>query len=145
MSRLVIVSNRLPALGKGVAAGGLAVALEAALKDGGGLWLGWSGKTADEPAPQPRIQHEGEVTYAALDLTAREVAGYYEGISNSVLWPLCHYRVDRLEYTRPDMECYLAVNGRFADALVAMLRPDDLIWVHDYHLIPLARRCANAA
>ncbi|HWL57036.1 MAG TPA: trehalose-6-phosphate synthase [Paracoccus sp. (in: a-proteobacteria)] len=137
MSRLVVVSNRLPALGKGVAAGGLAVALEAALKDKDGLWLGWSGKTSEEPGP-PRLQVEGKVTYAALDLTPQDIAGYYEGISNSVLWPLCHYRPDLLEYTRADMDCYMAVNGKFADELVSMLRPDDLIWVHDYHLIPLA-------
>ncbi|WP_134679083.1 alpha,alpha-trehalose-phosphate synthase (UDP-forming) [Paracoccus ravus] len=137
MSRLIVVSNRLPALGKGVAAGGLAVALEAALKDKGGLWLGWSGKTAEEPGP-PDVQEEGAVRYAALDLTAADVAGYYEGISNSVLWPLCHYRADLLEFNRADMESYLSVNRKFAEALVPMLRPDDLIWVHDYHLIPLA-------
>ncbi|MFH5776460.1 trehalose-6-phosphate synthase [Paracoccus sp. NGMCC 1.201697] len=137
MSRLVVVSNRLPALGKGVAAGGLAVALEAALKDEDGLWLGWSGKTNDEAAA-PRLQVEGRVTYAALDLTQEDIAGYYEGISNSVLWPLCHYRADLLEYSRGDMDRYLAVNDKFADALLPMLRPDDLIWVHDYHLIPLA-------
>lgn len=138
MSRLVIVSNRLPALGKGVAAGGLAVALAAALKADGGLWLGWSGKTDDAPSPTPRIQQEGNIAYAALDLTPQDLAGYYDGISNSVLWPLCHYRADLLEYTRPAMDCYLAVNGRFADALVDLIQPDDLIWVHDYHLIPLA-------
>ncbi|MBD9527409.1 trehalose-6-phosphate synthase [Paracoccus sp. PAR01] len=137
MSRLIVVSNRLPALGKGVAAGGLAVALDAALKDKGGLWLGWSGKTSDAPGPA-QVHTEGAVTYAALDLTAKDVSGYYDGISNSVLWPLCHYRADLLEYNRADMDRYMAVNGKFADALVPMLRPDDLVWVHDYHLIPLA-------
>lgn len=139
MSRLVVVSNRLPALGKGVAAGGLAVALEAALQDDGGLWLGWSGKTAPEPAEAPVLHTEGPVTYAAIDLTPDEVAGYYEGMANSVLWPLCHYRADLMEYSRAAMERYLAVNDRFARALAAMIRPDDLIWVHDYHLIPLAQ------
>lgn len=138
MSRLIIVSNRLPALGKGVAAGGLAVALEGALKAEGGLWLGWSGKTDDAPSDQPQMHQQGNVAYAALDLTPQDLAGYYDGISNSVLWPLCHYRADLLEYTRPAMDRYLAVNGRFADALVGLLQPDDLIWVHDYHLIPLA-------
>lgn len=137
LSRLVIVSNRLPALGKGVAAGGLAVALDAALNGNGGLWLGWSGQTAEVPGPV-REHVEGPVTYAALDLTAGDIAGYYEGISNSVLWPLCHYRADLLEYTRRDMDRYLAVNAKFADALLPMLRPGDVIWVHDYHLIPLA-------
>ncbi|MDS9469102.1 trehalose-6-phosphate synthase [Paracoccus sp. MBLB3053] len=137
MSRLVVVSNRLPALGKGVAAGGLAVALEAALGEKGGLWLGWSGKTTELPGA-PRLQDEGRVTYAALDLTPADISGYYEGISNSVLWPLCHYRADLLEYTRADMDRYMTVNGKFADALLPLLRPDDLVWVHDYHLIPLA-------
>ena len=72
MSRLVVVSNRLPARGKGVAAGGLAVALEAALKDRGGLWLGWSGRTAETPGPVA-LSQAGEVTFAALDLTPAEV------------------------------------------------------------------------
>lgn len=137
MSRVVVVSNRLPARGKGVAAGGLAVAMEAALKDRGGLWLGWSGHVAEEPGPVT-ISQTGAVTFAAMDLSPAEVRGYYEGIANSVLWPLCHYRADLLDYTRDDMECYQQVNGRFADALVGLLRPDDVIWVHDYHLIPLA-------
>lgn len=137
MSRLVVVSNRLPARGKDVAAGGLAVALSAALKGGGGLWLGWSGNTTETPGPVAVSQTDG-ITYAALDLTEAEVKGYYEGISNSVLWPLCHYRADLLDYTRDDIECYRQVNGRFADALIGLLRPDDVIWVHDYHLIPLA-------
>ena len=139
MSRLIVVSNRLPALGKGVAAGGLAVALEAALKTRGGLWLGWSGKTLDKPAKGVSLQDLGNVTYAAMDLSANEVSGYYEVISNSVLWPLCHYRPDLLEYTRTAMDLYLSVNGRFADELLDLLRPDDVIWVHDYHLIPLAQ------
>ncbi|SMO42549.1 alpha,alpha-trehalose-phosphate synthase (UDP-forming) [Paracoccus laeviglucosivorans] len=138
MSRLIIVSNRLPALGKGVAAGGLAVALEAALKDRGGLWLGWSGRTPDDPQPGVTLQKLGNVTYAAMDLSAEDVAGYYEGISNSVLWPLCHYRSDLLKYTRADMDRYLSVNAKFASALTEMLEPDDVVWVHDYHLIPLA-------
>ncbi len=137
MSRVVVVSNRLPARGKGIAAGGLAVAMEAALKDRGGLWLGWSGQVAEKPGPLA-ISQVGAVTFAAMDLSPAEVRGYYEGIANSVLWPLCHYRADLLDYTRDDMECYQQVNARFADALVGLLRPDDLIWVHDYHLIPLA-------
>ncbi|MFT4012530.1 MAG: trehalose-6-phosphate synthase [Paracoccus sp. (in: a-proteobacteria)] len=139
MNRLVVVSNRLPALGKGVAAGGLAVALEAALKSRGGVWLGWSGQQVEKPDPTPRLHEHHGITYAAIDLTPAEIAGYYEGISNSVLWPLCHYRADLLEYTRPAMDRYMAVNDRFAEALMGIIRPEDVIWVHDYHMIPLAQ------
>ncbi|MBY0134995.1 alpha,alpha-trehalose-phosphate synthase (UDP-forming) [Paracoccus yeei] len=140
MSRLVVMSNRLPALGKGVAAGGLAVALEAALKNHEGLWLGWSGRAVEDATDDLRLVDEGNVTYAALDLTPEDIAGYYEGISNSVLWPLCHYRPDLLEFNRTAMERYLAVNEKFARVLVGLLQPGDLVWVHDYHLMPLAAK-----
>lgn len=138
MSRLVVVSNRLPARDKGASAGGLTVAMDAALKTTGGLWLGWSGVAVENPSDEARHTTSGGVTYAALDLSPDEIKGYYDGVANSVLWPLCHYRADLMNYTRSDMEIYRAVNAKFARTLHAMLRPGDVIWVHDYHLIPLA-------
>jgi trehalose 6-phosphate synthase len=68
---------------------------------------------------------------------------YYNGFTNRVLWPILHYRVDLAEFSRRDLSGYLRVNDHFARELDKVLRPDDVVWVHDYHLMPLARHCAS--
>lgn len=138
--RLVIVSNRvtIPDRSEKVAAGGLAVALREALEKHGGLWFGWSWHVSEEKTRAVRTLQRGKVTYAVTDLSEEERQTYYLGFSNRALWPNMHYRLGLTEFSRADYAGYLTVNRRFAKALVAMLRPDDLIWVHDYHLIPLA-------
>jgi len=118
--------------------GGLSVGLEAALQSSGGLWFGWSGKTG-ETQPKPSVTRVGHVDYATIDLSRQDVAEYYNGFSNRVLWPTLHYRLDRVAYERRFRDGYLRVNDRMSRALLPMLRPDDLVWIHDYHLIPLAR------
>ncbi len=140
MSRLVIVSNRVPAPKKGgAAAGGLAVALEAALQKRGGIWMGWSGNSSGDNEPGPlSLQEDGNITYALTDLTEKDVDEYYFGFANRVLWPICHYRLDLAEYGRKEMAGYFRVNRFFAHRLAPLLEPDDTIWIHDYHLIPLA-------
>jgi trehalose 6-phosphate synthase len=137
--RLVIVSNRVtvPERNEKAAAGGLAVALREALEKQGGLWFGWSGNVK-EAASAPSVVERGNVTYAVTDLTEAERQSYYLGFSNRALWPLMHYRLGLTEFSRVDYAGYLAVNRRFAKALIGLLRPDDIIWIHDYHLIPLA-------
>lgn len=138
--RLVIVSNRvtIPDRAEKAAAGGLAVALREALEKRGGLWFGWSGEVSDQPEDSVRIVQRGKVTYAVADLSEEERQTYYLGFSNRALWPNMHYRLGLTEFSRADYAGYLAVNRRFAKSLAAMLQPDDLIWVHDYHLIPFA-------
>jgi hypothetical protein len=64
---------------------------------------------------------------------------YYNGYANKTLWPLFHYRVDLTAYDRSFGEGYDRVNKRFAETLLPLIEPDDIIWVHDYHLIPMAR------
>ncbi len=138
MSRLVVVSNRVPAPGK-PPQGGLAVAIHAAMRPRGGIWMGWSGRSSGERDPGPLLlREEGAITYALTDLSARDLAQYYQGMANSVLWPLCHYRLGLTDFNRRDAAGYFRVNRLFAERLAPLLRPDDLIWVHDYHLIPLA-------
>jgi len=140
LTRLVVVSNRVPPPGKGESqAGGLAVALRAALNRRGGLWMGWSGNSSGGRDPGPMTIHqEGPITYALTDLSKRDIDEYYSGFANSTLWPLCHYRLDITDYARKDMAGYFRVNRFFAHQLAPQLRPDDVIWIHDYHLIPLA-------
>ncbi|MDP3320853.1 MAG: trehalose-6-phosphate synthase, partial [Bosea sp. (in: a-proteobacteria)] len=127
----------IPERNEKAAAGGLAVALREALEKQGGLWFGWSG-SVKETTTTPTIVERGNVTYAVTDLTEAERQSYYLGFSNRALWPLMHYRLGLTEFSRVDYAGYLAVNRRFAKALMSLLKPDDIIWIHDYHLIPLA-------
>lgn len=140
MSRLVVVSNRVPASSKQKnQAGGLAVALQGALTARGGLWMGWSGSSSGAREPgELTIREDGKITYALTDLSKKDIDEYYSGFANSTLWPLCHYRLDLTDYARKDMAGYFRVNRFFASRLAKLLKPDDLVWVHDYHLIPLA-------
>ena len=138
MSRLIVVSNRVAPTQEGrPAAGGLAIGVLDALKETGGVWFGWSGETIAEPRP-PQIDLRGKVTYATVGLNKRDYDQYYRGFSNATLWPVFHYRTDLSRYDRQEFAGYQRVNAQFARELAAMLKPDDIIWVHDYHLIPFA-------
>ena len=137
MSRLVVVSNRV-ARPKETRAGGLAAAMRAALKEHGGLWFGWSGRRV---APAERALHRertGTIDYALLDLTHDEHDAYYLGFANRTLWPLLHFQPTMMQYSRAQYAGYRAVNRLFAENLAPLLHDGDRIWVHDYHLIPLA-------
>jgi trehalose 6-phosphate synthase len=138
--RLVVVSNRVGPIAGGKAShGGLAVAVRAALEEeGGGLWFGFSGSVSEKADAAPQLETAGNITAATLDLTRRDFEEYYIGFANRVLWPLFHYRPSLIGFTRRDLAGYLRVNDAFARALLAMLQPNDLVWVHDYHLIPFA-------
>ncbi len=141
MSRLVVVSNRVtvPKKAGEAPAGGLAVALQAALEERGGIWMGWSGNSSGDREPEKLdVREIGNITYALTDLTDTDVEEYYHGFANRVLWPICHYRLDLAEYGRKEMAGYFRVNRFFAHKLAPLLKEDDIIWVHDYHLIPLA-------
>jgi trehalose 6-phosphate synthase len=123
----VIVSNRVAIPDKNVTAraGGLEVAVRAALKQKSGVWFGWSGKIATHTEIATQKVVRDEITYITLDLSKADHREYYNGFANRVLWPILHYRVDLAEFSRRDLSGYLRVN--------------DLVWVHDYHLIPLAK------
>ncbi len=140
MTRLIVVSNRVttPA-GKGEeTVGGLAMALAAALREYSGLWFGWSGKTVPEFTGQMNLQRVEGVTTATIDLEEADLNEYYNGYANKTLWPLFHYRQDLTAYDRSFDEGYQRVNRRFAETLQPLIEQDDLVWIHDYHLIPLA-------
>jgi trehalose 6-phosphate synthase len=140
LSRLIVISNRVAAPkpeGEGGAQGGLAVALSAALREYRGLWFGWSGNKVDEFTGHIDFQRHDGVTSATIDLEEQDVDEYYNGYANRTLWPLFHYRIDLAEYDRSFAGGYERVNERFAETVRPLIEPDDLIWVHDYHLIPL--------
>jgi len=137
VSRLVVVSNRVALPGESQA-GGLAVGLQAALEARGGLWFGWSGKTTREDSGRLHEVAERGIRYVTMDLSRQDLAAYYNGFANRTLWPLFHFRLDLVDYARETREGYRRVNRLFADRLAPLLRGDDLVWIHDYHLIPLA-------
>src|ERR1043165_5773084 len=139
MSRLIVISNRVSKPhGEGQGAqGGLAVALAAALRAHSGLWFG---ETAEEFTGHIDLQRNGGVTTATIDLEEQDVDEYYNGYANRTLWPLFHYRIDLAEYDRSFGAGYERVNERFAETVAPLIEPDDLVWVHDYHLIPLGQQ-----
>jgi len=142
LSRLVVISNRVAVPSKDASAnqGGLAVALLSALREHGGLWFGWSGDTVETFTGDIHHVEGGGVTTATIDLEEQDIDEYYNGFANRTLWPLFHYRIDLTEFERDFAGGYARVNERFAETVMPLVDPDDLVWVHDYHLIPLGSR-----
>jgi trehalose 6-phosphate synthase len=141
MSRLIAVSNRvqIDSEGENANRGGLAVALAAALRASNGLWFGWSGEQTDDFTGQISYRRADGVATATIDLEAQDIDEYYNGFANRTLWPLFHYRLDLTEIARDFAGGYARVNRRFAETLEPLIASDDLIWVHDYHLMPLGQ------
>ena len=143
MARLVVVSNRVPPpRERAQLAGGLAVGLRDAIAGRDTLWFGWSGKQST--ATKLAVSQSGRLAFATIDLTDTQYRGFYQGFSNGMLWPLLHGRLGLSEFRRADLDAYLAVNGLFASALFGQLLADDVVWVHDYHLIPLGQALRDA-
>jgi trehalose 6-phosphate synthase len=136
----VVVSNRVsvPSGDGAKRAGGLEVALRPALQHNGGVWLGWSGKVAPADKLETRSVAHKNVEYVVTDLSKHDFEEYYNGFANRVLWPILHYRLDLAEFARRDLSGYFRVNDHFATELDRIIEDDDVIWVHDYHLIPIA-------
>lgn len=139
MNRLVVVSNRVPVpSAMNSQAGGLAVALSGLMQKRGGVWFGWSGRISPSAATAaPTIASRDDIAFITVDLTADEHTRYYSNFSNSVLWPLLHTMPELMTYDRRDAQAYRQVNERLAEQLCPLLRPHDLVWVHDYHLMAL--------
>jgi trehalose 6-phosphate synthase len=136
-----VVSNRVavPSADSGARAGGLEVALRSFLRTRHGLWFGWSGRVAPKADVAVRSAEHAGVTYVTTDLSRGDHQEYYNGFANRMLWPILHYRLDLTEFSSRDLGGYMRVNELFAAQLHAVIKPDDIIWVHDYHLIPLAK------
>jgi trehalose 6-phosphate synthase len=119
----------------------LAVAVLDALREEGGLWFGWNGEVVNDTDPADvSVTEHGNISIATVPLRRRDYEDYYLGFANSALWPVFHNRLDLARFNAGQGEGYRRVNDDFARHLSPLLRPDDLIWVHDYHLVPLAAR-----
>ena len=144
-ARLLIVSNRLPVTvrvegGRPTvrrSVGGLTTGLRGPHERSGGLWIGWPGSLdgLDPDARSDVDRQLAELRTVPIQLSAQEVAVFYERISNGVLWPICHDRIDRLPLRVEGWDVYESVNKRFADSVAEQYRSGDLVWVHDYQLL----------
>ncbi len=146
IERLVVVSNRLPPSTlpgasrdqRSQPVGGLVSAVKAALETYGGLWFGWSGTTTERRlTTEPSVTRVGDIDVGAMNLTPDEVNLFYSVFANRTLWPLMHAFPNFVQLRHDAYRGYRRVNRRFAEGLFPLLRDGDVIWVQDYHLIPL--------
>jgi trehalose 6-phosphate synthase/phosphatase len=142
MMSLIVVSNRLPVtIGKTIqkSSGGLVYAMEGLDYNAGFQWLGWAGGEVDDPGERDQISKElrERFNYIPIFLSRQQVHDYYTGYSNSSLWPLLHYITPYARYKEIWWETYKKVNRLFAETVLDLARDDDLVWVHDYHLMLL--------
>jgi trehalose 6-phosphate synthase len=139
-ARLVVVSNRIPphVSGRLRPAGGLVSALEPALRTFDGVWLGWSGAEA-ESAATLTVDDETHPVRASFDLLPTWRQHYYSGFCNRALWPLMHGFPSRVRYRDDDWKAYVKVNDAFARHALDLVTRDGVLWVHDYHLLLVAR------
>lgn len=147
-ARLIVASSRLPVtLGRNEdgrweatpSAGGLVTALAAVRDQREFTWLGWPGTSVDEQEQAEVTQHLAEHGASPVFVPQEHLAGFYEGFSNDNLWPLFHNLTERSTFSRENWESYRFVNQMYADAIAAVARPGDLIWVHDYQLCLVPR------
>lgn len=138
--RVVCVSNRITLPRKAAAPGGLAVGILSALKRTGGMWFGWGGELTDQEPGPPEIHIRDGVVHATIELRREQFLRYYNGFSNDALWPLFHYMPSKFRFRPDEQQAYEEVNRLFAQSMQPLLKADDCIWVHDYHLIPLGSR-----
>ena len=150
MQKLFVVSNRLPITIEQKengyhcrqSSGGLISAVSAYInKSGKDLFreIVWTGVPGCDEEVWSQTSFDGaDYTYMPVFPDARQYEHYYNGFSNSLLWPLFHYFPSFAEYNPAHFEAYLAVNEIFANLLAAKLRETDVVWIHDYHLLPLA-------
>ena len=135
--RLIVVSNRIPT--EDIPSGGLVVAIHEALCDRGGIWIGAHPDLSDSPEESLIDLPSKAYDKKGFQVSPEEWSNFYLGYANSVLWPLFHHRNDLIKHKPGYASGYVAVNRRVAKMIAKIARPDDLIWVQDYHFLPLAQ------
>jgi trehalose 6-phosphate synthase len=146
---LLVVSNRLPELRSAEASpqprrrtvGGLVSALKPVLETQRGLWLGWSGRTCAEPVPTDvRVDRVQGLVLASVDFPDDWHRRYYNGFSNSALWPLLHSFASHTRFAHSDWDAYVQANAGFAEMAAKLVPQSAAVWVHDYHLFLLGQQ-----
>ncbi|MGB9023303.1 MAG: bifunctional alpha,alpha-trehalose-phosphate synthase (UDP-forming)/trehalose-phosphatase [Candidatus Bathyarchaeia archaeon] len=145
VGRLYVVSNRLPVTvtrreGRiyfKESVGGLATGLDSFHKSHNSLWIGWPGVTSDQGAQEIRSRLMEQFSCLPVFLSKADIESHYDGYCNSTIWPLFHYFPQYIIYRDSFWDAYQRVNKIFAEALVGVATEDDMIWIHDYHLMLL--------
>jgi len=146
MSKTIIVSNRLPikierteeGLKVLQSEGGLATGLGSIYNTGGNIWIGWPGIVPDDINEEAEIKEKlRELNLIPVFLNQEELEGFYEGFSNEVIWPICHYKPSYAVYEESNWNTYREVNAKFSELIKTEVADDDEIWIHDYQLMLL--------
>lgn len=152
--RILIVSNRLPChlslennqWSAKPSAGGLVTALRPVLKKSGGVWVGWNGLSDEVSTSLPDLNDllpDLGFKLSAVSLTKDNYEKFYEGFCNEIIWPLFHNEVSRCQFDPSFWDAYLKVNKIFAEKVQSVHKPDDFIWVQDFHLMELGLQLRN--
>ena len=153
MGGLVVVSNREPwahefgpdgSIVVRHTPGGVSVALDALMRERGGVWVAHGAGSADRSVVDERSSVEVPPDAPAYRLrrvwlSQQEVDGYYAGFSNSALWPLCHQAHVSPQFRAEDWDTYQAVNRKFADIVAVEAPPGSSVFLNDYHLALVAQ------
>ncbi|TET70030.1 MAG: bifunctional alpha,alpha-trehalose-phosphate synthase (UDP-forming)/trehalose-phosphatase [Candidatus Zixiibacteriota bacterium] len=150
MNRLLIVSNRLPVsiqkrkgeLHFSRSVGGVATGLASFYESYNSVWIGWPGVSLSEmKGGKSEVEKRllSEFKCHPVFLSPNDIEKYYHGFSNKTLWPLCHYFTQYAVHDKSFWQAYKRVNRHFCDAVLEIVRPGDIVWVHDYHLMLLPR------
>jgi len=152
--KLFIISNRLPLKASRTdsndfvftrSEGGLATGLGSLTMDVEKHWIGWPGMHTDSEEEERKIKDYLEpYNFHPVFLSPKQIQNFYEGYSNSILWPLCHYFFTLIEYENKYWEYYKQVNELFCQVAASLIEPGDMIWVQDYHLMLLPRLLRNS-
>lgn len=144
--RLFIISNRLPVKASKAgnefifsrSEGGLATGLDSLETDLEKHWIGWPGISAENDEEKRQIrEHLRPLRYYPVFLTPRQIEEYYEGYSNSTIWPLCHYFFSYVQHENKCWATYQQVNELFCETALPLLTHDDIVWIQDYQLMLL--------
>ncbi len=144
--KLIIISNRLPLkiieeennFKITASSGGLATGLDSLETNMEKCWIGWPGMYLEDDQKRKMINRELKSgNYYPVYLSPDQIENYYEGYSNNVLWPLCHYFPSYIHHENKYWEAYKEVNALFCEQVMEIIEPEDIVWIHDYHLMLL--------
>jgi len=146
--KIIIIANRLPVNiqkknGKitiASSSGGLATGLGSLESTAEKVWVGWPGIHIDDDIEKEIIRKRlHRLKFYPVFLSKEQIEKYYEGYSNSTIWPLCHYFFSYIEYKNEYWSTYKEVNQLFRDAVLPHIEDDDIIWIQDYQLMLLPK------
>ncbi len=150
--KIIIIANRLPVrierkeetFSIERSEGGLATGLGSLETDAEKYWIGWPGIHTDDEKEKEIITHKlHELNFHPVFLSAEQIENYYEGYSNSTIWPLCHYFFSFIAYRADYWEAYREVNALFCNEALPFMENDDIVWVQDYQLMLLPGMIRN--